>query len=173
MNEFSLPANGSEIRAFTADDWAEVSSIYRDGIATGQATFETMAPTWAYWDKNHLAACRLVATSGERVIGWAALSPVSARAVYAGVAETSVYVAGDWRGKGVGRTLLEALIIESETNGIWTLQASIFPENTTSVNLHRSCGFRVLGTRERIARRDGVWRDTWLLERRSQRMGID
>lgn len=173
MNKFSLPPNGAEVRAFTADDWAKVSLIYQDGIATGQATFETQVPTWACWDKNHLAAGRLVATSSELVIGWAALSPVSTRVVYEGVAETSVYVSGDWRGQGVGRTLLEALITESESNGIWTLQASIFPENTGSLRLHASCGFRVVGTRERVAKRDGVWRDTCLLERRSQRAGTN
>ena len=168
MNNFVLPASETEVRAFTADDWAEVSSIYQDGIATGQATFETQVPTWAHWDKNHLAAGRLVAASGERVIGWAALSHVSARVVYEGVAETSVYVSGDWRGQGVGRTLLEALVIESESNGIWTLQASIFPENEASLKLHEQCGFRVVGTRERIAQLNGIWRDTVLLERRSQ-----
>lgn len=162
-----------QIRIFTRADWDDVRSIYEDGIAAGQATFETETPTWDDWDKNHLAASRLVATSLERVVGWAALSPVSLRAVYAGVAETSVYIAKDWRGKGVGRTLLKMLVMESENTGIWTLQASIFPENVASLNLHRSCGFRVVGTRERIGKRGGVWRDTLFLEKRSLRVGTD
>lgn len=164
---------GIQIRELTDADWEPVLSIYVDGIATGQATFETRAPSWAEWDSNHLTVARVLATSTERVIGWAALSPVSARAVYAGVAETSVYVSSDCRGKGVGRALLETLVTEAERAGIWTLQASIFPENTASLSLHRSCGFRAVGTRERIGKMDGSWRDTVLLERRSRLAGND
>jgi L-amino acid N-acyltransferase YncA len=162
-----------QIRPLTVDDWKPVRSIYIDGIATGQATFETQAPSWGHWNSNHLTNPRLVAVAGQLIIGWAALSPVSSRNVYAGVTEVSVYVAQAWRGKGVGRALLEKLVAESELNGIWTLQASIFPENVVSLALHNSCGFRVVGTRERIGKMTGVWRDTQLLERRSKLAGTD
>jgi phosphinothricin acetyltransferase len=155
------------------DDWEIVRAIYLVGIATGEATFETAAPSWRQWDTAHLRAPRLLVTAEELVIGWAALSRVSPRAVYAGVAEVSVYVATASRGQGVGRALLERLVEESENNGIWTLQASIFPENVVSIALHKSCGFREVGTRERIGKRDGIWRDTTLLERRSQLVGSD
>lgn len=160
--------SGIQIRALTADDWERVRSIYLEGIATGQATFETRAPSWAEWDGAHLPAPRLVATSEKQLVGWAAVSPVSSRAVYAGVAEVSVYVGNDSRGKGVGRELLESLVVQSERNAIWTLQASIFPENVASIALHKSCGFREVGRRERIGKMNGVWRDTILLERRSK-----
>lgn len=171
--EFLLTMAEIQIRTLTAADWEPVRQIFLEGIATGQATFEAQAPSWAIWNSNHLVTPRLVATSEERVMGWAALSSVSARAVYAGVAETSVYVGDDWRGKGVGRALLEALLVQSESNGIWTLQASIFPENTASLNLHLSRGFRVVGSRERIGKMEGTWRDTVLLERRSKLVGSD
>ena len=164
---------GIEIRGMIAEDWEPVRSIYLAGIATGQATFETESPTWTDWNKAHLPATRLVAISDERVVGWAALSPVSARSVYAGVAEVSVYVSEQMCGRGVGALLLAALVKESERNGIWTLQASIFPENAASVSLHRSRGFRVVGTRQRVAKMKGVWRNTLLLERRSKLVGGD
>ena len=154
-------------------DWPSVREIYAQGIATGHATFETEAPSWADWDASHSPCPRLVARRGETVCGWAALSPVSARKVYAGVAEVSVYVAEGQRGSGLGRQLLEALIAAAEANDIWTLQAVMFPENAGSVALHRRCGFREVGRRERIARHDGRWRNTALFERRSQRIGID
>jgi L-amino acid N-acyltransferase YncA len=163
--------SGMIIRTLTADDWEAVSSIYLEGIATGQATFETRVPSWAEWDRTHLPAPRLVATSEAKLIGWAALNPVSSRIVYAGVAEVSVYVAARWRGKGVGKTLLEKLVAESEKDAIWMLQASIFPENIASIALHQSCGFRKVGKRERIGKMNGVWRDTVLLERRSKLAG--
>lgn len=162
-----------EIRALVAGDWPAVRAIYLEGIATGQATFETEAPDWAAWDAGHFPDPRLVAESEERVIGWAALSRVSSRTVYAGVAEVSVYVANEARGMGVGRTLLEKLISATETNNIWTLQASIFPENTASLALHKACGFREVGRRERIGKMQGRWRDTILLERRSASAGVD
>lgn len=149
-------------------DWAQVRAIYEAGIATGKATFETVAPDWAQWDASHLAKCRLVARAGQSVLGWAALSPVSRRQVYAGVAEVSVYVAPAAHGQGVGQALLAALITASEQQGLWTLQASIFPENVASLALHRKHGFREVGRRERIAQLHGVWRDTVLLERRSR-----
>ena len=173
MKEFASSVNGVQIRTLIFDDWERVRSIYLEGIATGQATFETRATSWAEWDSAHLPAPRLVATSEKRVVGWAAVSPVSSRAVYAGVAEVSVYVGNDSRGKGVGRGLLESLVVESERNAIWTLQASIFPENVGSIALHKSCGFREVGRRERIGKMNGVWRDTILLERRSKVVDCD
>ena len=154
-------------------DWPTVREIYLEGIASRQATFETEPPTWEAWDASHSPLARLVARKGETVIGWAALSPVSSRQAYAGVAEVSVYVAQSQRGCGLGRQLLEALIGESERNAIWSLQAVMFPENAASVALHQRCGFREVGRRERIGKQGGAWRDTILLERRSRRIGID
>lgn len=154
-------------------DWEQVRSIYLDGIATGHATFETSAPEWAKWHADHLAEPRLVYREGEKICGWAALSPVSGRCVYAGVAEVSVYVAHDCRGRGVGRSLLSALVDRSEQAGIWTLQAGVFPENRASIELHKKCGFRQVGTRERLGQMAGVWRDVVLLERRSKTVGVD
>lgn len=161
-----------KIDHLSASDWAPVSSIYLEGIRSGHSTFETDIPTWEQWNAGHLPIARFVMREGDAILGWAALSPTSQRHVYRGVAETTVYVAENQRGKGIGRALLEALIAESEANGIWTLQASIFPENTASLELHRRCGFRELGRRERIAQHHGVWRDTILLERRSSIVGL-
>lgn len=155
----------------TEADWVDVRSIYKEGIATGQATFETAAPEWPAWDAAHRPDARLIARLGEEVVGWAALSPVSDRCAYGGVAEVSVYVAGASRGLGIGQALLKALITASEAAGIWTLQAGIFPENEASVRLHRSCGFREVGRRERLGRLHGLWRDVLLLERRSEVVG--
>lgn len=149
-----------------ASDWEQVRSIYLEGIRSGNSTFETDAPSWEQWNEGHLPSARLVMRDEDMVLGWAALSPVSKRDVYRGVAEVTVYVTESARGKGIGRALLEALIVESEKNGIWTLQASIFPENPASVELHLRCGFREVGRRERIAMLSGVWRDTILFERR-------
>ena len=162
-----------EIEAMRPADWERVREIYREGIATRHATFETAAPEWEQWDAGHLRECRLVAREGESAVGWAALSPVSGRCVYAGVAEISVYVAGQYRGRGVGRALLDELVRRSEEHGLWTLQAGIFPENRASLALHDRAGFRVVGRRERIGKLDGVWRDTVLLERRSRTVGVD
>lgn len=153
------------------EDWPEVRAIYAEGIATGNATFETATPTWERWDSGHRRDARLVARARGSILGWAALSPVSARPAYSGVAEVSVYVSSGARGRGVGRALLEALIRLSEAAGSWTLQAGIFPENAASLALHRRCGFRVVGTRERIGRLAGRWRDVLLLERRSGTVG--
>jgi phosphinothricin acetyltransferase len=149
------------------EDWPAVQAIYQAGIATGDATFETAAPSWEAWDAAHLAAHRLVASEGDRVLGWAALAPISDRCAYAGVAEDSVYVAADTQGRGVGRLLLGALVASAERAGIWTVQTGIFPENQASVRLHQACGFRVVGVRERLGQLDGRWRDVLLLERRS------
>ena len=147
--------------------WGAVARIYADGMATGNATFETEVPTWEAWNESHLADHRLVALSGGRVVGWAALSPVSDRCVYAGVAEESVYVAADARGRGIGQLLLEELIREAEAAGIWTIQTGILPENDASLRLHERVGFRVVGVRQRLGQREGVWRDVVFLERRS------
>jgi L-amino acid N-acyltransferase YncA len=153
-------------------DWESVRAIYLEGIATGNATFETAAPEWAKWDAAHRSDCRLVACEGSAVVGWAALSPVSSRKVYEGVAEVSVYVAAPARDKGVGRLLLRSLIEESERRGVWTLQAGIFPENVPSIRLHEEFGFRRVGVRERVGKMGDRWRDVVLLERRSRTAGI-
>jgi phosphinothricin acetyltransferase len=155
----------------TPADWPDVSRIYAEGMATRNATFETQVPAWEKWDALHLPTCRLVARTGDEIVGWAALSPVSSRHVYRGVCEVSVYVAEGARGKGIGRLLLQAVIEASEKDGRWTLQASVFPENASTIALHSGCGFRVLGRRERVAQLDGVWRDTLILERRSRITG--
>ena len=156
------------IEALRPPDWQQVRAIYLAGIATRNATFETEAPEWEQWDSAHLAFGRLVARAGGTVAGWAALAPVSSRRCYAGVAEVSVYVGAGHAGRGIGSALLRALIEASEQNGIWTLQAGIFPENLASLALVRKHGFREVGRREKLARLDGVWRDVLLLERRSR-----
>ena len=161
------------VQPFTADHWPAAKAIYEAGIATGQATFATDAPSWEAWDQAHLLHSRLVAVNdASQVLGWAALSTVSSRCVYGGVGEVSVYVAPDARGKGVGRQLLEALVRESEQHNMWTLQAGIFPENEASVRLHEAVGFRQVGRRERIGKMGNQWRDTLLLERRSTQVGL-
>lgn len=158
---------------FTSEHWPGAQAIYEAGIATGKATFQTTAPSWAEWHAGHLAHSRLVALDeAGRVLGWAALSPVSGRCVYGGVGEVSVYVAPQAQGQGVGRELLAALVAESEAHGMWTLQAGIFPENEASIRLHEAAGFRVVGRREKIGQLAGVWRDTLLLERRSTVVGV-
>jgi phosphinothricin acetyltransferase len=161
------------IDGLNPDDWPAVRAIYLEGIATGQATFETEAPSWQDWDAAHLPHCRLAARLGGAVAGWGALSPVSRRRCYAGVAEVSVYVAAAHRGRQLGKRLLQALIAESERRGIWTLQGATFPENTASLRLQESCGFRIVGRRERIGQLHGVWRSTIVTERRSRTVGID
>lgn len=153
-------------------DWPAVGRIYRDGIETGHATFETDVPDWPTWDAGHLDQCRLVVDRDDQVVAWAALSPVSSRPVYRGVAEHSIYVAPEARGEGIGAELLAALVEASEEAGFWTLQTAIFPENQASITLHTRLGFRIIGTRERVGFHHGRWRDTVLLERRSQRVGI-
>lgn len=164
-------AGGPVVRAMTPADWSRVADIFAEGLATGTATFETEVPTHEEWDRSHVAACRLVAEVEGRVVGWAALSPVSDRCVYGGVAEISVYVGADARGHGVGTRLLGALVDASEGAGYWTLQAGIFAENVASVRVHEKCGFRVVGVRERLGKLDGRWRDVLLLERRSAVVG--
>lgn len=163
----------SRILTLESRHWDEVRRIYELGIQTGNATFETRAPDWAAWDRGHLECCRFVAIEDRRVRGWAALSPVSDRRVYRGVAEVSVYIHPDARGRGSGSALLAALVECSEDGGIWTLQAGIFPENEASLAIHERAGFRVVGVRERLGRRDGCWRDVVLMERRSERVGTE
>lgn len=160
------------VTAFHPEHWDEVRVIYAEGIATGDATFETETPSWEAWNAGHLDAGRLVAQQRGQVVGWAALSSISDRAVYKGVAEVSVYVGGEHRGKGVGAILLGALIEESEKEGLWTLQAGVFPENVASIQLHKKFGFREVGARKRLGRLDGRWKDVLLLERRSRIVGV-
>ncbi len=161
-----------DIAPMTEQDWESVRDIYRQGISTGNATFEQSVPEWVGWDKRHLPACRLVARSASEVLAWAALSAVSTRRVYSGVAEVSIYVADRARGRGIGTQLLRALVEASEQNGIWTLQAGIFPENTASITLHERAGFRVVGIRERLGCMNDRWRDIVLMERRSAVVGV-
>lgn len=149
------------------DQWPEVARIYAEGIATGNATFETDVPLWERWDEAHLSEHRFVATLGPEVVGWVAVTSVSDRCVYGGVVENSVYVAEAARGQGVGRLLLERLIASTEAAGIWTIQTGIFPENESSVRLHERVGFEIVGRRKRIGKLNGVWRDVLLIERRS------
>jgi L-amino acid N-acyltransferase YncA len=159
-----------EIQPLRPGDWPAVRAIFQAGIASGDATFETAAPTWEAWDAAHLPEHRLVARDDGQVLAWAALAPVSDRCAYAGVAEDSIYVAPGAQGRGVGRQLLAALVASAEQGGIWTVQTGIFPENRASVRLHQACGFRLVGVRERLGRLDGRWRDVLLLERRSPRI---
>jgi L-amino acid N-acyltransferase YncA len=161
------------IAPMASEDWPAVRAIFEEGIAAGNATFETEAPEWAVWDGAHLPAPRFVARGVDGVDGWGALSPVSRRGCYAGVAEVSIYVAARARGRGVGRALLGALVVAAEREGLWTLQAVVFPDNPASIKLHEACGFRLVGRRERIARLRGSWRDTLLMERRSPTVGTD
>lgn len=160
------------IRDMKSDDWEAVRSIYQEGIASGNATIETHPPSWEDWDQRHMQGCRSVATQDYQVVGWAALSPISSRCVYAGVAEVSVNVSVSMRGQGIGKKLLGALIHDSEQAGIWTLQAGIFPENVASIKLHESCGFREVGYREHLGQLNGQWRNVILMERRSKIVGV-
>ncbi|TWI60049.1 GNAT family N-acetyltransferase [Halalkalibacter nanhaiisediminis] len=161
------------IREMKEEDWEQVACIYKAGIATQNATFETKVPTYADWMKRTHAKCCIVADDGSTILGWSKISPVSDRAVYAGVGEVSVYVHPEAKGKGVGDSLLKALIVVSEQQGYWTLQSGIFPENISSIHLHKKNGFREVGRRERIGKMNGVWRDTLFFERRSNMIGID
>ncbi|MGD0226344.1 MAG: N-acetyltransferase family protein [Terriglobia bacterium] len=158
--------------ALRPSDWEQVRGIYLEGIASRNATFEIDAPTWERWNETHLQFGRMVARAADAVLGWSALSAVSDRCCYAGVAEASVYVGARHRGQGVGKALLQATIDQAEANGIWTLQAGIFPENRASLALVTKCGFREVGRRERLGKLDGVWRDVLLLERRSSVVGV-
>lgn len=171
MTEGASETLACDIDAMSPADWESVRRIYLEGIATGKATLETETPDWEKWDAGHLRQCRLVAKAGDEIIGWCALSSVSNRRVYSGVAEVSVYLDRRYRGRGVGRALLNALIDFSEKCGIWTLQAGILADNVSSLALHERCGFREVGKRERIGKLHGIWRDVILLERRSELVG--
>ena len=162
-----------EIKYIKPHDWKSVANVYQLGIKTGFATFETEIPSWSAWDDSHLKSCRLAALYNNQLVGWAALSGVSDRCVYGGVAEVSVYVDPDFNGNGIGSKLLKRLIAESEQEGIWTLQSGIFRENKASIQLHKKLGFREIGYREKIGKMDGIWYDNVILERRSKIIGID
>lgn len=161
-----------EIKAMSSNNWDEVAKIYQEGIQTGLATFETDIPSLKKWNKSHVKLCRLVAVADNEIVGWAALSPVSSRCVYGGIAEVSVYVSAQHRRKNIGKMLLKKLIIESEKYNFWTLQSGVFPENIGSIKLHENLGFRQIGFREKIGKLNGVWKDTILFERRSKFIGI-
>lgn len=158
----------AEIISFNENHWEDIKRIYEEGIATGLATFETNAPSWEDWNKNHLQFCRLAVAVKNEICGWTALSPVSKREVYKGVCEETIYISDKHRSKGIGKFLLHELIRQSEANGVWTLQAGIFFDNTSSIGLHLKSGFRVVGTREKIGQLNGIWKDTVLMERRSK-----
>ena len=160
------------IDKMTPDDWDAVRSIYYDGIATGNATFETDVPDWQEWDQNHLKACRLVARNQERVVGWCGLIPLSKRAAFTGVAEVTTYVEEAERGKSIGSALLSAMVSLSEEESLWSLQAFMFPENKASVSLHKHCGFRKVGVFRSLGRLGGKWRDVLIMERRSAKVGL-
>jgi len=160
------------INKMKSTDWKAVAEIYQEGIQTGMATFETVVPSWKHWDENHIESCRIVAKKEEEIVGWAALSSVSSRCVYGGVAEVSVYVSAKSRGQKVGEKLLLELIEQSEESGYWTLQSGIFPENLASIKLHKKLGFRKIGFRERVGALDGVWKDNILMEKRSVKRGL-
>lgn len=162
-----------EIREMEKDDWSKVAEIYREGILTANATFQTQVPTYEEWDNNHINSCRLVAVLEDDVIGWIALSKVSNKCVYLGVAEVSIYISKNYRGKGIGTKLLNNLIKVSEENGFWTLQSFVIDENIASISLHKKCEFRILGIRERIAKAsNGLWHDVIVMERRSKKIGM-
>ncbi len=169
----STAMSGVIIETMNDESWETVQRIYNDGIATKNATFQTDAPEWDAWDQSHRKYCRLIARIENQMAGWAALSNVSNRCVYAGVAEVSIYIDSAFRGMGVGDQLMKQLITESEKHGIWTLQAGIFPENRASIALHLKNGFRIIGTREKIGKMDQAWRDVAMLERRSTVTGTD
>nr|WP_298995221.1 GNAT family N-acetyltransferase [uncultured Allomuricauda sp.] len=162
-----------KIRSMHASDWNQVARIYSEGIKTGFATFEQRVPPYKSWDEAHVDSCRIVAEDDGRVLGWAALSPVSSRCVYGGVGEVSVYISENSRGKGIGKALLKQLVTESEEAGFWTIQSGIFPENKHSITLHEKVGFRFIGKRERVGKIHGIWKDNLLFEKRSSKVGID
>jgi L-amino acid N-acyltransferase YncA len=163
-----------KIEEMTEEDWEGVAKIYLEGINTGRATFQTEVPTWGNWNSSHISSCRLVACLDNKVLGWGALSPTSSRCVYAGVAEVSIYIGEEFREKGIGTALLNNLVRVSEKDGFWTLQSGIIKENTASIALHKRCGFREIGVRERVGKMsNGKWYDVVLMERRSSIVGIN
>ena len=162
------------IEEMKESDWNEVSQIYLEGINTGIATFQNSIPNFEDWNNGHIQSCRLVAKSEGKVLGFAALSPTSSRCVYSGVAEVSIYIGENYRNLGIGHALMSSIIKLSEENNFWTLQSGIIRENAASIELHKKCGFREIGFREKVAKMDnGIWHDTVLMERRSKNVGID
>ncbi|WP_087974399.1 GNAT family N-acetyltransferase [Oceanobacillus rekensis] len=162
-----------QISKMEEKDWEQVRDIFIQGIQTGNATFDTDAPSWEEWDRGHIHACRLVVSNGEKLLGWAALSQVSSRRAFAGIAELSIYLSVDSVGKGIGSKLIQAVIESSEAAGFWTLQSGIFPENTASIHLHKKVGFREIGVRKQLGKMNGRWRDVVMMERRSEIVGIE
>lgn len=160
------------LRPLVKTDWKCVAKIYEEGLATGIATFETKIPDWNDWTDKYISSCRLVAEIDGKVVGFAVLSKVSIREVYNGVAEVTLYISEQYRGKQIGEKLLNELIVESEAEGFWTLTAAIFFENLASINLHKKCGFRIVGLREKLGQRNGTWHDNYLMERRSKKVSI-
>ncbi|AXT51650.1 N-acetyltransferase family protein [Aquimarina sp. BL5] len=158
------------IQPFNQSDWSHISRIYKEGIATGMATFETQVPDWDQWDQTHTRSCRLKAVINNEIVGWVALAPASKRDIYKGVAEVSIYITSKYHNLGIGKLLLTKLIEESEQEGFWTLQAGIFSNNTASIKLHTSLGFRIVGYREKIGKLQGTWYDNTILERRSKKI---
>lgn len=158
--------------SITRENYNQVAEIYKEGLATKMATFETEVPNWDQWNKKFLPFCRIALVRKNEVLGWATLTAVSPRTVYRGVAEVTIYVKSSDQQRGLGKLLLDELITQSEQQGIWSLQASIFRDNDVSIRLHEKCGFRVLGYKEKIAKRDGIWHDTFMLERRSRVVGV-
>jgi phosphinothricin acetyltransferase len=173
MSLDNLKKTGLLLLEMSESHWPAVAQIYKQGVDTGFATFEQEIPSYEQWNKNHISSCRLVALRDDKIVGWAALSLVSVRRVYRGVAEVSIYIAKSERGSGIGNLLMEELIASSEKAGFWTLQSGIFPENKASIKLHEKAGFRFLGRRERVGQLDGFWKDNLLFERRSKIVGID
>ncbi|ASE62076.1 N-acetyltransferase [Chryseobacterium sp. KBW03] len=162
-----------DIISFGKEQFREIAEIYRQGLETGNATFETSVPNWEDWDKSKLEHSRFAAVIDNIIVGWAALSAVSDRCVYGGVAEVSIYISNDHKGKGIGKALMTKLITESEIHGIWTLQSGMFPENEATIALHKSTGFRIIGHREKIGKLGDTWRDTVIMERRSKTIGLN
>jgi phosphinothricin acetyltransferase len=162
-----------EIISINKHHYQDIANIYKQGIETGIATFETSVPTWETWNESKLLHSRFVAIENNEILGWVALSKVSNRCVYEGVAEVSIYIAENYRGKGVGKILMENVIKESEANGIWTLQSGMFAENEATIALHKIVGFRIIGYREKIGKLGGVWKDNVIMEKRSKVVGID
>ncbi|WP_286856642.1 GNAT family N-acetyltransferase [Sphingobacterium sp. UBA7625] len=162
-----------DIISFGKEQFREIAEIYRQGLETGNATFETSVPNWEDWDKSKLEHSRFAAVIDNIIVGWAALSAVSDRCVYGGVAEVSIYISNDHKGKGIGKALMTKLITESEIHGIWTIQSGMFPENEATIALHKSTGFRIIGHREKIGKLGDTWRDTVIMERRSKTIGLN